>query len=65
MLDVSLGREFGGDATRFRVDLQLFNVFNNDAHDAFQTLVVAPGDSFYPRAHVLPRRLMVRFGLEW
>ena len=35
----AIGRSFGAREA-FRVDLQLFNVFNNDAHDSFQTLLV-------------------------
>jgi len=33
--------------------------------DSWQTLVVAPGDVYYPRAYVLPRRLGLRFGVQF
>ena len=33
--------------------------------DSWQTLVVAPGDEYYPRAYVLPRRLGLRFGVQF
>ena len=65
VFDVSLGRSFEAGSAVFRIDAQLFNVFNSDAHDSWQTLVVAPGDAYYPRAHVLPRRLMLRLGLKF
>jgi len=65
VLDLSLGRSFEAGPTTILIDLQLFNVFNNDAHDSWQTLVVAPGDAYYPRAYVLPRRLGLRLGLRF
>jgi len=65
VLDLGLGRTFKAGPTAIQIDLQLFNVFNNDAHDSWQTLIVAPGDSYYPRAYVLPRRLGLRFGIRF
>ena len=65
VLDLSLGRIFEAGPTTIQIDLQLFNVFNNDAHDSWQTLIVAPGDSYYPRAYVLPRRLGLRLGVRF
>jgi len=65
VLDLSLNREFQANKATIQVDLQLFNVFNNDAHDSWQTLIVAPGDPYYPRAYVLPRRLGLRLGLRF
>jgi len=65
VLDLGLGRTFGSGDTTFEIDIQVFNAFNNDAFDAWQTLVVAPGDSLVPAAHILPRRLMVRTGFKW
>ena len=44
---------------------QLFNVFNNEAHDSWQTLILTPGDEYYPSAYVLPRRLGVRLGISF
>ena len=61
LLDVSLGRGFKAGRTEIRLDVQLFNVFNNDAHDGWETLEVAPGDEFYPDHFVLPRRWMLRW----
>jgi len=65
VLDLSLGRSFGAGPTEIRIDLQLFNVFNNDAHDSWQTLILRPGDEYYPSAYVLPRRLGLRFGISF
>ena len=65
VLDLSLGRTFKAGPTEIQIDLQFFNVFNNDAHDSWQTLIVAPGDPYYPRAYVLPRRLGLRAGIRF
>ncbi|MCP3958871.1 MAG: hypothetical protein GY719_13540 [bacterium] len=65
VLDLSLGRSFEAGKATIRLDAQLFNVFNDDAHDGWQTLVVAPGDPYSARAHVLPRRLGLRLGIEF
>ena len=56
---------FPAGKTMIQIDLQLFNVFNNSAHDSWQTLIVAPGDPYYPTAYVLPRRLGLRFGISF
>ena len=65
VLDLSIGRVFGSGTAKFHLDVQVFNVFNNDAHDVWETLVVLPGDSYSPKAHVLPRRVMLRAGIKW
>jgi len=65
VLDLSIGRGFEAGPTTITIDLQFFNVFDNDAHDSWQTLIVAPGDSYYPRAYVLPRRLGLRLGVRF
>jgi len=65
LVDAVLGRDFEAGPTTITIDLQLFNIFNNDAHDSWQTLVVAPGDAYYPRAYVLPRRLGLRLGVRF
>ena len=46
-------------------DLQLFNAFNADPHDWWETLVVPPGDSFVPNGYIFPRRLQIRLGLRF
>ena len=65
VLDLSLGRDFEAGPTTITIDLQFFNIFDNDAHDSWQTLIVAPGDAYYPRAYVLPRRLGLRLGVRF
>lgn len=65
VLDLSLGRSFAIGASDLEVDLQLFNVFNEDAHDFWQTLNVQPGDDFVPSAYIFPRRLMLHLGLDF
>jgi len=65
LLDLSLGRTFETGPIAIQIDLQLFNVFNNTAHDSWQTLIVAPGDDYYPRSYVFPRSLGVRFGVTF
>ena len=65
VLDFSLGRRFEAGSVTIQVDAQLFNAFNDDAHDAWETLVVAPGDSFYPDAYILPRRWSLRLGVKF
>ena len=65
VLDLSLGRRFALGETELKVDLQLFNVFNEDAHDWWQTNVVPPGDQFVPSGYIFPRRLMVRLGMDF
>ena len=37
----------------------------NNWINAEQALIVAPGDPYYPRAYVLPRRLGLRFGISF
>ena len=71
VLDLSLARDFPAGGATIEVAVQLFNAFNNDAHDSWETLVVAPGDEdepyggYYPTAHVLPRRLGLRLGIRF
>jgi hypothetical protein len=65
VLDVALGRTFPLGPTEFKIDLQLFNVLNEDAHDWWETLVVPPGDEFVPSGYIQPRRLMVRLNLSY
>lgn len=65
LVDFSIGRNFdlGGDAL-FKVDLQFFNLLNDDATDWFETVILGPGDSFLPNTWVKPRRLMLHIGVE-
>ena len=64
-LDLTLGRRFefsNGASVRF--DAQLFNVFNEDAHDFWETDSYRRGQ-FVPSDYVLPRRVMLRFSLDF
>ena len=65
VLDLSFGRIFNAGPMTIQIDLQLYNVFNSTAHDSWQTLIVAPGDDYYPRSYVLPRRLGLHFGIHF
>ncbi len=64
-LDLTLGRRFelsNGVALRF--DAQLFNAFNEDAHDFWSIGAIDRGQ-FVPDNYVLPRRLMLRFSVDF
>ena len=43
----------------FNVDLQLYNLLNEDAWDYWETLSIQEGEQFVPDAawYILPRRL--------
>jgi len=64
--DIGVGKRFqlGGDV-ELNLDLQLLNVFNDDATDRFVTLELAEGDDFVPDRWVKPRRLMLRAGVAF
>ena len=65
-VDLAIGwRARLGDSSVFKIDAQIFNVFNDDAHTFYQTLVLQPGDTFSPDEFVWPRRLQVRAGFEF
>ena len=55
VLDLAIGKRIDAGPTTVKIDLQLFNVFNEDSHDWWQTLNVAPGDSFVPDGYIFPR----------
>ncbi len=65
VLDLALGRRFGLGPTQLKLDVQLFNIFNEDAHDWWQTLEVSPGDQFLEDGVIAPRRVMLRISLEF
>ena len=64
VLDITLGRAFQFNRVELLLDLQLFNAFNADPHDWWETLVVPPGDSYVPNGYIFPRRLQMRVGLR-
>ena len=66
ILDVGLTRDFSlGGSIDLGVNVKLFNVFNDDSHDWWQTLKVPPGDSFIPKGYVMPRRWMLQLRLSF
>ena len=65
VLDLALGRRFELGRAVLKTDVQLFNVFNEDSHDWWQTLLVPPGDEYVPDGYIFPRRLTVRLGLTF
>ena len=66
LVDISIGKRFNisGDGL-IKLDLQFFNLLNEDASDFFQTLILQEGDEFLPDWWVYPRRLMLRVGVEF
>ena len=65
ILDLGLGRKFPiGNGVSFNVDLQLFNVLNEDANEFWAGGDYARG-VFTPTNRILPRRLMVKLGLNF
>ena len=65
IVNVGLGRRFPLGPVDLRIDAQILNLLNDDAIDRWATLQVNPGDEFVPRSWVAPRRVMLRFGLEF
>ncbi len=65
ILDITLGRAFPIGRTELLIDLQLFNAFNADVHDWWETLLVPPGDRYVPSGFVFPRRLQLRLGFRF
>lgn len=66
LVDVSLGKRVQlPNDLELKLDAQVFNLFNDDAPQYFETLVLGPGDQFIGTDWVLPRRLMLRVALEF
>ncbi len=65
LVDLSFGRRFDAGRVELKLDLQLFNVFNEDVHDWWEELTVAPDEMYVPDGYVYPRRVMLRLGLEF
>jgi hypothetical protein len=66
IVDFAFGKRFNlpGNGV-FKATIQVFNLFNNDASDEFETLEIQEGDVFVPSYWVLPRRIMLRLGVEY
>jgi outer membrane receptor protein involved in Fe transport len=68
IIDLSLGKGFNlGGGVLFNVDLQLYNLLNDDAWDYWENLSIQEGERFVPDAayYMLPRRLQIRVGVEF
>jgi len=64
-LDLSFGRRFDVGQVQLKLDLQVLNVFNEDTWDWWDTLQVPPDEVYVPSGYLFPRRVMIRFGLEF
>ena len=65
ILDLGLGRKFPvGDQVSLNIDLQLFNVFSEDANAFWDSSDYARG-TLNATNRILPRRLMVKLGLNF
>ncbi len=64
-LDVSLGRRFDAGRAQLKLDVQLLNVFNEDTHDWWEELTVAPDEQYVPSGYLYPRRVILRLGIEF
>ncbi len=64
-LDLALGRRFDLGRSELKLDVQVLNVFNEDSHDWWQSLIVPAGSQFVPDGYVFPRRVMVRLRLDF
>ena len=65
VFDLAVGRRFEIGPTTLKLDLQMFNVTNEDSYDWLQTLLVPPGSQFVPDGFIFPRRLMLRLRLDF
>jgi hypothetical protein len=68
IIDFSIGKRFGlGGGAAFNIDLQFFNLLNEDAPDYWQNLSISYPDRFTPWDAwiTLPRRLQIRLGIEF
>lgn len=64
-LDLSFGRRFDVGQVQLKLDLQVLNVFNEDTWDWWETLRVPADEEYVPSGYLFPRRVMIRFGLEF
>ncbi len=63
--DLSFGRRFDTGKFQLKLDVQLLNVLNEDTHDWWEELAVAPDEEYVPAGYLYPRRVMIRLGLEF
>jgi outer membrane receptor protein involved in Fe transport len=66
LIDLALGKRITlPHDVVLKLDAQVFNLLNEDSHQFWETLVLAPGDTFVESEWVLPRRVMLRLGVEF
>jgi hypothetical protein len=66
LIDVGIGKRFRlADKGELKLDLQIFNLLNDDATDWFETVSLDEGETFLANTWVKPRRLMLRVGFEF
>ena len=63
--DLSFGRRFDVGQVQLKLDLQVLNVFNEDTWDWWDTLQVPADEEYVPSGYLFPRRVMIRFGLQF
>ena len=66
LIDLALGKRFQlSQGLELKLDAQVFNLLNDDSPQYWETLILAPGDGYTQSDWVLPRRLVLRVGLEF
>ncbi len=66
LIDLALGKRFQlSQGLELKLDAQVFNLLNDDSPQYWETLVLGPGDRYTQSDWVLPRRLVLRVGLEF
>ena len=66
LVDLAIGWRVNlGGSGVLKLDAQIFNLFDDDSHTFYQTLVIQPGDQFSPDSFQTPRRVMLRAGLQF
>ena len=66
ILDLSLGKRFSlSDWGDLNIDLQLLNVTNESATTYYESVILPPGDDYYPVEWVYPRRLTLKLKLSF
>ena len=65
VLDLGLVRDFDLGAVDLTFNVKLFNVFNEDGHDWWETLNVPPGSQYVPSGYIMPRRWMLQARLSF
>jgi hypothetical protein len=65
-IDIIFGKRIRAGGMTVKLDALVYNLLNDNADLFFSDLrLQQPGDEFIPSDWVLPRRLMVKLGLEF